>query len=424
MATDRHGQSSKRRPHRKSRNGCLHCKQRHVKCDERRPACGNCTTTSRECSFLALQPAAHPGSGPGAVTPDPSSSAGTTPASGTWESHTSTHAHSISDGGGESPPTAAPALPALPVSPLLFEIRHLLLVHHFDTVMMKDLLITGATGDDHAAGSISETIFRSATAAPYLLVEALAFSAAHLSTLQTDPAERAETLQTAEELQTRALGLFNQTQACLTEDNCLSMFIFTSFIGMHSLFDALTAAAGLSGFLSKFVQYLRIHRGVRIIAGQSWQFILNTNTYIRRVADGLDRAQETSRAAYDESDRLMELLSRSRETVSESVFTICADAIQTLQAVSKQHRGLPKHMQPHITISWPIRISSEYVGLLEQRQPIALIVLTYWAILLHRDRDFWVFHTAGQSLITSVAEYLGSYWDEWLETPRNSIVAS
>jgi hypothetical protein len=40
-----------RRPHKKSRAGCLTCKRRHVKCDETRPACVPCSTSHRECEY-------------------------------------------------------------------------------------------------------------------------------------------------------------------------------------------------------------------------------------------------------------------------------------------------------------------------------------------------------------------------------------
>ncbi|KAI1618902.1 hypothetical protein EDD36DRAFT_44914 [Exophiala viscosa] len=39
----------RRAGHEKSRNGCLTCKIRRVKCDETRPSCRNCTTTGRKC---------------------------------------------------------------------------------------------------------------------------------------------------------------------------------------------------------------------------------------------------------------------------------------------------------------------------------------------------------------------------------------
>ncbi|KAF2150860.1 hypothetical protein K461DRAFT_229204 [Myriangium duriaei CBS 260.36] len=41
--------------HTKSRNGCLTCRKRRVKCDEKRPNCGGCERLGLDCSFDAKQ---------------------------------------------------------------------------------------------------------------------------------------------------------------------------------------------------------------------------------------------------------------------------------------------------------------------------------------------------------------------------------
>jgi hypothetical protein len=43
--------SKTRKPHRKSRNGCLPCKGRHVKCDEQKPSCANCVKQGTSCEY-------------------------------------------------------------------------------------------------------------------------------------------------------------------------------------------------------------------------------------------------------------------------------------------------------------------------------------------------------------------------------------
>ncbi|KAH8900385.1 hypothetical protein GQ53DRAFT_835444 [Thozetella sp. PMI_491] len=40
-----------RRQHTRSRTGCLPCKQRHIRCDEKRPTCINCRIAARECDY-------------------------------------------------------------------------------------------------------------------------------------------------------------------------------------------------------------------------------------------------------------------------------------------------------------------------------------------------------------------------------------
>ncbi|KAJ5216650.1 uncharacterized protein N7498_003057 [Penicillium cinerascens] len=43
--------SRQKRPHHKSRNGCLSCKRRRVKCDESTPACTNCAKRRENCEW-------------------------------------------------------------------------------------------------------------------------------------------------------------------------------------------------------------------------------------------------------------------------------------------------------------------------------------------------------------------------------------
>ncbi|KAA8649095.1 Zn(II)2Cys6 transcription factor domain-containing protein [Aspergillus tanneri] len=41
-----------RRPHKKSRGGCITCKRRRVKCDERKPCCRRCEARGTTCSYV------------------------------------------------------------------------------------------------------------------------------------------------------------------------------------------------------------------------------------------------------------------------------------------------------------------------------------------------------------------------------------
>ncbi|KAL0934600.1 C6 finger domain-containing protein [Colletotrichum truncatum] len=428
MTTNKKGQVTKRRPHRKSRGGCLQCKQRHAKCDEHRPICIKCTTTSRRCSYLDTLPTTSPATTtnpvntnttaekPAPITPAPSEATAIAlspksviqnTASATSTPDAATLRHSSTDKILEPPPTGIAASPSSP----LFEVRDLVLLHHFDTVLMKDPFIN-AVSDEHGSNPITEIVFQSAMEAPYLLIEILALSAAHISTTQIDPVERTKNLQTAQELQTRALSLFNQAQVHVTDDNCLPMFFFPSILGIHTFFNTVTTAVGLSDFLTKFVQYLHIHRGVRAVTGQSWHIIRNSGMGdIINATETVSLEQAISSSSTDASDSLMELLLGVRPTLSDDLFATYVQAVQQLQLVFKQHHAAPQHLQPHMTISWPIRISSDYISLLQQRQPVALLILTYWAILLHQDHNFWVFGAVGKSLVESVADYLGAYWE-------------
>ncbi|RYF46427.1 MAG: Zn(II)2Cys6 transcription factor, partial [Cytophagaceae bacterium] len=35
----------------RTRTGCLTCRERHLKCDETKPTCNNCAKSQRECNW-------------------------------------------------------------------------------------------------------------------------------------------------------------------------------------------------------------------------------------------------------------------------------------------------------------------------------------------------------------------------------------
>ncbi|KAF2012064.1 hypothetical protein BU24DRAFT_495146 [Aaosphaeria arxii CBS 175.79] len=51
-----------RRHHRKSRGGCVACKKKHIKCDERRPQCLNCFKRSISCTYIDAPSPSYPSS--------------------------------------------------------------------------------------------------------------------------------------------------------------------------------------------------------------------------------------------------------------------------------------------------------------------------------------------------------------------------
>ncbi|KAI9372813.1 hypothetical protein BJX61DRAFT_533643 [Aspergillus egyptiacus] len=62
-----------RRAHKKSRNGCTVCKQRRVKCDERKPTCVRCQNYGASCVYPSSTSSSRTSSSPGKITSEPSS---------------------------------------------------------------------------------------------------------------------------------------------------------------------------------------------------------------------------------------------------------------------------------------------------------------------------------------------------------------
>ncbi|KAL6915072.1 hypothetical protein FSST1_012832 [Fusarium sambucinum] len=343
MATDKRGrQPPGLRPHRKSRNGCLQCKQRHAKCDEFRPACVGCTSSGRRCSYLDLLPIVRPGLSPDVHHPSvllsPLSSAATPASTGSTCLTTTGLGVDAENVAGSSPMPPTVVRP-IPTSPLRFEMRHLILMHHLDTVVLKDPFVSPEP-NDRGPINISKVIVESAETVPYLVIEALALSSAHLGTTQTDPAERMKHSQAAEELQAQALSLFNQAHLQITEENCIPIFLFSSLTGMHALFNISDAKS--SQFIAEFIQYLQVHRGVRLVIGDCWRIICNSGIIQHvDVFNALTLDQPKTLGPVDESDILVGLLSDSRSTLGADIFGVYIRATESLQQIYQNHRSLP-----------------------------------------------------------------------------------
>ncbi|KAF3017035.1 hypothetical protein E8E14_000476 [Neopestalotiopsis sp. 37M] len=113
--------------------------------------------------------------------------------------------------------------------------------------------------------------------------ELLAFSALYLGTTQTVETDGARYHQQAAELQASALALFSGTALKSHNENSLALFVFTSLIGMHILFDVMASHSNFTTFLNNVTRYSRLHRGVSAITNQSWYVLRDSE--IRYIID-------------------------------------------------------------------------------------------------------------------------------------------
>lgn len=264
---------------------------------------------------------------------------------------------------------------------------------------------------------------------PYVMYEILALSALHLS--HEHPIQAAYHREEATALQTQALSLFNDSGGEVTAETCVPMLIFSSFLGLHTLAEAVTASRndGIA-FLDQFVTYLNLHRGVRVVTGQAWKLLTQSS-----ISPLLDRAQHALNTAPSQSsqeqattvaERLNSLLDDAdMSTNSEQA---CRDAVSRLQLIYQselQPDQVPGEEQPAGLIwAWPIMLSGVFTKLLMERRPEALIILSYYAVLLHRRRRIWLVGDAGRLLIEEMTRFLGTYWKEYLEWPNQMLEES
>ncbi|KAH7131056.1 hypothetical protein EDB81DRAFT_807864 [Dactylonectria macrodidyma] len=398
-----------RRSHRKSRNGCRVCKGRHMKCDETRPACINCSVAGRQCEYRSVASSRPkvPNESGGFLAPSPISHD-----SNLSPSPVTTSASSPSHHRQHPEVYSGPPIP-VPEGPSLFTLEHLAFFHHaqhyFDDVLMAEgsTVYTAAVTIEYGLQ------------APYLMNELLAIAALHLGHLHPG---RLDYQQHATALQTRALSSFNDAKEDVSAATCIPMFIFSSMLGLHVLHDTLrNRPDNFSVFLDQFMGYIFLHRGVSAVTNRSWSVIKESklNTIISHIEDAYNNGSDGA----EEVNVLYEMVNESH--LSEASMKTYHQAIRTLRGTLNLHRTLtersPQSSEGPFTFC--ITVNEEYIDYLKQRRPEALVILAFYATMLHWSRSSWIFGDGGQYLIEAITAHLGSHWERWLAWP-NSVLHS
>lgn len=262
-------------------------------------------------------------------------------------------------------------------------------------------------------------VFQIALQSSYLLYQLLAFAARRLAFLR--PALASSYMHQATTLQTRAVELFNAAWSPVDQSNFVAVTLFSSVLGHHVLTDALAARkpGGMEPFLAQFVQCVEMLRGVHSIAMDSWPLLLESS--LEPILSS--SAAVTSRAPKgNHCQRVRELVDTS-DRIDDAARKACRQAINSLQVGfdtalgDEEERGVRYHM----IFGWMLVIPPEFTVLLAARRPEALVVLSYYASLLHLGRSMWQVGDAGRYIFGLITNYLEPQWQYWLEYPRQMI---
>lgn len=410
-----------RRLHTKSRFGCKVCKQRRVKCDEKRPACGNCIKSRRLCSYLSQNAVLPP-------QPVKSPSISTSPASTLDTSQGLSPTLSLLSHDPSPPlplgflPTSVHASPEGSASQnnISYKIIHFELWHHYIYHMVNVFY----QDDKDLATDFRELSITLALKSSYLTDETLALAAAHKSTTIHDKLARKIYHHEAIQLQTRALKHFNPAEIDVEGYGALSTFLFSSFLGHQVLFDTFSDQTELSSVLERLVRCLELHRGMRSIVGRSYTLMIEQVRQLQPRGSRLvhEFAHKASNNFHgEECAALLVLIQQTELQPTEK--EVYYDVIHILQELidGQKDPAISSFRRINAAQEWPIRISTEYIVLLTQRRPESLVILAHYAMILHEARWYWAFLGAGRFLIQAIAAHLGPYWAKWLEVPLRAL---
>lgn len=298
----------------------------------------------------------------------------------------------------------------------IVNIDHLELLHHFYTDTSTTLVRTQDQIELYRNLAITQGI-----AYPFLMHQILAFSAIHLGILRPQRREYYHSLATS--LQSKALTDFNEVLSRVDATSCLPVLLFSHLIGLHTFYDIFNVLKDdFNTFMDGLVGCVRLLRGVNLVR-QTWRDVL-LQSELGGIMKEADQVHDSEKLSHSECSPLRDMLEAA--DLSSSSKEVCTEALDRLQEYFDLENVYPGDLlaTTNVIFAWLVTASSQYTELMDQRRPEALVLLGYYAVLLHRRRGSWVVGDAGQRLLKSITTHLGRRWETFLTWPQNAITFS
>ena len=105
--------------------------------------------------------------------------------------------------------------------------------------------------------------------------------------------------------------------------------------------------------------------------------------------------------------------------MSESKKGTCLQAVRSLRENFCAAQINPDH--PTMVFYWFIIVNSQFAGSLQDRDPVALIILAHYAVLLYSQRRVWWVGIRGLQLAREVDENLASEFKDFITWPKKML---
>ncbi|KAH7470410.1 hypothetical protein FOMA001_g14421 [Fusarium oxysporum f. sp. matthiolae] len=416
-------QRSKKKFHHKSKNGCSNCKRRKVKCDELQPRCTNCTRFHLECQYdiHPVVPASSLATAP--IAP-------VKPGRGRPRKNWSFQAQDSSlRSHFQSEPRESPQSPETELNMAQAEL------------LRQFIIFTGPNlgGSDDPNHPIVQFWSRDATllaaSYPYLLHLCLSLAAYHLAFLASNNSlKRSRYIALAKDHFSVGLIQTNETLSQIDASNCGSLYVSTTLV-CFCVF-----AAGPTGSDDLFVcsangnsphSSLSLARGTRLIRQLFEEKVLFS---------GLTEALGSGKAPPDDPrpTYICEGFARVDWTISVGKLRdlIVSDAlprndvfVRSLETLTNIYEATfgsedgcircPLHYK--MVLIWVYMMEDTFIDCLQTKDPVALLLLAYYAPLVQTVKRAWFLHDWADHILLVCKKYVVHNYRDFLQWPTEAV---
>ncbi|XPS78433.1 hypothetical protein M3J09_010446 [Ascochyta lentis] len=395
--TEAENRVAKRKSHTKSRRGCFQCKQRHTKCDEARPRCGNCVRLDIHCNWPVIQNQYSASS--------PQSSVSTHVSPSTLEHHPI-----------PSPDSHEPGDADLSVPDLR-------LLHHWMSKCYQSLRPYEISYKEDMVwrDECTEIAFEH----PFLLHGYLALSAVHKA-LTVPGSDRQVLLLQADSHICRGLAIYRKHLEAPIIERAIPMFMTSSVLFTYNLGSAQLEKPEdpIDGIHHCF----RLLAGIKMVVMPFWLQIKDTSVFshIVDLAEGDDLESLDARSKDDTTPEILALKELTGCLVNTQDREACSTETDRLQTASVRLRHVSARSDEYsLILGWAAQLQDHFMNLVSAHNPVACIIVVYFAALLAQSRPVWWVGNWPQWLLTASEQLLAATPEllKWLDWPRRIISA-
>lgn len=258
---------------------------------------------------------------------------------------------------------------------------------------------------------------------PGVLHGILAISALHLA--RSDPSRLNTCIAQAHLHHNAAVQNVTPNVQSLASENSVGLFLFSSLICIFACANTQSTLLVLFKH-GQFAEWAHLFRGARTVVDYSSHdfhsgrlgpmFTHGTSISIfRRSAEALEQGQMYIR-------ELRQLVSReyaNQEQLRHVYEAILEGLARTLAVAMKNGEG--QRLQTADVFAWLFEASNEYLELLRQETPLALIIFGYFCVALRQIEWMWWVEGLSNRLMTQLYHVLDEDWRCWLKWPQEQI---
>jgi hypothetical protein len=253
----------------------------------------------------------------------------------------------------------------------------------------------------------------------FLMHGLLAISALHLSTLQ--PNRKVELTQRAAISEHMALPYFREFVSHDSSQNVHAVVAFAGFVVPYivTVCGSMDTSIGrIPSLVDESPHWFFSFRGLLQMVGRSWMALKEGpfRPLLSQSKMPIDFGRNPDDVHLAKIHHMLESRAHSVDDDLETL-QVCEIALDELRRVFALPQS-PMRTQVMIGVHvWPGTVSQQFIELIHQRRPEALIVLAHYCVLLKKVDSCWWLDGVGRKLLAAIDLELSPEWRPWIEWP-------